>query len=83
MIIVFDSGVWISALHFGGTPLAALHHGFLHHELAICDQIVAEIRTVLMRKFQWEEDEVRDVLDEYLSGTLSQRRQGPACRRSL
>ncbi|HME00483.1 MAG TPA: hypothetical protein VKM93_24520 [Terriglobia bacterium] len=31
MIVVLDSGIWISALHFGGTPLVALEraHGNL------------------------------------------------------
>jgi hypothetical protein len=49
VIVVVDSGVWISALHFGGTPLAALNHVFLSEQLAICDQIVIEIRAVLTR----------------------------------
>ena len=83
MIVVFDSGVWISALHFGGTPLAALDHVFLNDELAICDQIVTEIRAVLIGKFQWEDGEVGEVLDEYLSGALNIRVDGTlqgACR---
>jgi putative PIN family toxin of toxin-antitoxin system len=76
VIVVVDSGVWISALHFGGKPLAALDHVFLSDQLAICDQIVMEIRAVLIRKFQWEDGEVRDVLDEYLSGALNIRVDG-------
>jgi hypothetical protein len=71
VIVVVDSGVWISALHFGGTPLAALNHVFLSEQLAICDQIVIEIRAVLTRKVQREDGEVRDVLDEYLSAALN------------
>ncbi len=70
MIVVVDSGVWISALHFGGIPLAALDQVFLGDELAICDQIVMEIRAVLIRKFQWEDSDLADVLDEYLSGAF-------------
>lgn len=71
MIVVVDSGVWISALHFGGVPLTALDQVFLGEELAICDQIMTEIRAVLIRKFQWGAGELDDVLDEYLSGALN------------
>jgi putative PIN family toxin of toxin-antitoxin system len=71
VIVVVDSGVWISALHFGGIPLAALDQVFLSDELAICDQIVTEIRVVLTSKFQWESSELGDVLDEYLTGALN------------
>jgi hypothetical protein len=38
-----------------------LDHVFLNDELAICDQIVTEIRAVLIRKFQWEDSEVGEV----------------------
>jgi putative PIN family toxin of toxin-antitoxin system len=76
VIVVVDSGVWISALHFGGTPLAALDHVFLSDQLAVCDQIVMEIRAVLIRKFLWEDEEIREVLDEYLSGALNIRVDG-------
>jgi uncharacterized protein len=71
VIVVVDSGVWISALHFGGIPLAALDQVFLSDELAICDQIVMEICAVLTRKFQWEDIDLANVLDEYLSGAFN------------
>jgi hypothetical protein len=62
VIVVFDSGVWISAIHFGGTSHTALDHVFVSNELAICDQIVMEVREVLITKFEWEEREVVEVL---------------------
>jgi uncharacterized protein len=71
VIVVVDSGVWISALHFGGIPLAALDQVFLGDELAICDQIVMEIRAVLINKFQWEDSDLGNVLDDYLSGAFN------------
>lgn len=51
MIIVVDSGVWISAVEFGGTPAAALERLFLIDDLAICAEIESEILRVLHKKF--------------------------------
>jgi uncharacterized protein len=75
VIVVFDSGVWISALHFAGTPMAALDRVFLIDQLAVCDKIVMEIRTAL-EKLQWETNEVQTVLEEYLSDALNIRVTG-------
>jgi uncharacterized protein len=66
VIVVFDSGIWISALQFGGTPLRAVEHAFVSNQLAICDQIVNEIRATLIRKFSWRDDEVWELLNDYL-----------------
>ncbi len=65
MIVVLDSGIWISALHFGGTPQAALDTVFTHDTIAICDQIVTEVRAILMKKFSWSDAEVLSVLNDY------------------
>ena len=43
VIVVVDSGIWISGFHFGGTPLAALDQAFIYDQLAICDEIMTEI----------------------------------------
>lgn len=51
MIVVVDSGIWISAIEFGGTPAAALERLFLIDDLAICSQIEEEILRVLHDKF--------------------------------
>jgi putative PIN family toxin of toxin-antitoxin system len=67
VIVVLDSGIWISAFQFGGTPQAALDSVFSEHTVAICDQIVAEIRATLVRKFSWKDEEVRAILTEYTS----------------
>ena len=67
MIVVLDSGIWISAFQFGGTPQAALDSVFNDHTIAICDQIVAEARATLVRKFSWKDDEVLAILTEYTS----------------
>jgi len=63
--VVIDSGIWISALHFGGAPQAALDTVFTHDTIAICEQIVTEVRAILARKFSWTDDEVLSVLNDY------------------
>jgi hypothetical protein len=51
LIFVFDSGVWISAFQFGGTPLIALRYAYMHYRLAACDSIFYEIHKTMARKF--------------------------------
>lgn len=65
MIVVVDSGIWISAFQFGGAPQAAVESLLNDHTVAICDQIVSEIRAVLVRKFSWKNEEVLAILTEY------------------
>lgn len=65
MIVVLDSGIWISAFQFGGTPQTVLDDVFSRATIAICTQIVAEIRATLIRKFSWNDEEVLSVLQEY------------------
>lgn len=66
MTVVIDSGVWISAFQFGGTPLAALERAFLSDTIAYCDQILAEIQIVLTRKFAWDSIDIRALLADFL-----------------
>jgi uncharacterized protein len=70
VIVVLDSGIWISAFQFGGTPQAALELAFNRDQIAICDQIIAEIRATLIRKFTWKDCEVFDILNEYTNDAV-------------
>lgn len=57
MIVVLDTNVWISALHFAkrrGTPTRALEKAMSEDEIAICGEIEEEILRVLIEKFSWE-----------------------------
>jgi predicted nucleic acid-binding protein len=65
VIVVLDSGIWISAFQFGGAPQAAVDSVFSDHTIAICDQIIAEVRATLVRKFSWKDEEVLAILTEY------------------
>ena len=67
MSVVFDSGVWVSAFQFGGTPLHALRRAFVTDQIAYCDQILDEITAVMVRKFHWQADSVRLLLADMLA----------------
>lgn len=70
MIVVVDSGVWISALQFEGTPLQVIERILVWHILAVCDPIALEIRTGLMKKFGWTHEEVDEALGFYFSRAI-------------
>jgi len=61
VIVVLDSGIWISAFQFGGAPQAAVDSVFSDHTIAICDQITAEVRATLVRGAE-DEAATRDLL---------------------
>jgi putative PIN family toxin of toxin-antitoxin system len=79
VIVVFDSGIWVSAMEFGGTPLEAVSRAIAQDRFAVCDQIEEEVVRVLTRKFGWEEERVRadlafywlDALRVDLEGTVT------------
>jgi hypothetical protein len=70
LICVFDSGVWVSAFHFGGTPLLALRTAYIRHRIAACDQVMFEIRRTLRKKFGWFPDRIEDALNDYLDDVI-------------
>lgn len=70
MIVVLDSGIWISALHFGGTPLAALDRAFVYDQIAVCDPILLEISKILASKFGWDERDIQAACRSYLTGAV-------------
>lgn len=49
--IVIDSGVWISAIQFGGSPRAAIQLAHAVGEIAVCEPILSEVTRVLHDKF--------------------------------
>ncbi len=70
MIVVIDSGVWISAFHFGGTPLAALNRAHLDHRVAISGGILSEVRLTLTRKFLWNAGTIEKALATFLANAM-------------
>ena len=65
MIVVFDSGIWVSAMEFGGTPLEAVTRAIAQDRFAVCEQIEEEVVRVLTCKFGWEAKRVRADLAFY------------------
>jgi len=70
LIFVFDSGVWISAFHFGGTPYIALRQASIRHRVALCEPILQEIHTTLAQKFGWSPRRLEDALADYLDDSI-------------
>lgn len=70
MIVVLDSGVWISALQFGGVPRLALERAVTQDTLAICDQIETEVTRALTEKMSWDAGHVRESLALYLRDAI-------------
>ena len=70
MLVVADSGIWISAMKFGGTPAAALEKALTQHRVAICAQVITEVEKVLTTKFAWELSAIRDRLTAYLPNAI-------------
>ncbi len=71
MIVVFDSGIWVSAMEFGGTPLEAVIRAIAQDRFAVCDQIEQEVVRVLTHKFGWEAERVRADVGFLLAGRLA------------
>jgi uncharacterized protein len=74
MIVVFDTSVWISAMHFErrhGTPVLALEHARNQDTIAICDEIQEEIFRILAEKFEWEPAAIRYRLNFLLARSLT------------
>lgn len=81
IVVVVDTNVWISALHFGGaqgTPFRALARAATTDTMATCSEIETEISDILQFNCGWPESRIALVLEETLrrairvslSGTL-------------
>lgn len=60
MIVVIDSGIWISAIEFGGTPAKALELVAQADDLALCSEIEEEVLRILRGKFSRNPNTIRD-----------------------
>lgn len=56
MIVVLDSGVWVSALAFGGTPRQVVEKALACDQVAICDLIQNEVTRILVEKNRMESE---------------------------
>jgi putative PIN family toxin of toxin-antitoxin system len=56
VIVVIDTNVWVSALHFAlkrGAPRLAVEKAVRDHTVAVCVPMEAEIVRVLTKRFGW------------------------------
>jgi putative PIN family toxin of toxin-antitoxin system len=67
-VSVFDSSVWFSAIHFRGTPLAALDLAFRKGHIVCSSYIRAETERKLSEKHQWDVLAVRQFMNFYVRG---------------
>ena len=66
MTVIFDSGVWVSAIRFGGVPRLAIVIALSQDEIIICAEIENEIVRIMRRKFAVMENEVRARMEIFL-----------------
>ena len=66
MIVVIDSGIWISGMQFGGTPAEALNRCMQFDSLAYCAEIEDEILEIFYRKFTVDRQAVKERLQPFL-----------------
>ncbi len=71
MIVVFDSGIWISAIQYRGVPLAAITHGLEENVVLTCPELEEEVVSILKRKFGIEPIDSRPQLNELLEHATS------------
>ncbi len=66
MTLIFDSGVWVSAIRFGGIPRQAIVKALSQDKIVICAEIENETIRVMRRKFSLMENEVRSRMEIFL-----------------
>jgi putative PIN family toxin of toxin-antitoxin system len=73
MIVVFDTNVWVSAMHFErrkSPPILALELARNRYTIATCNAIEAEISRILAAKFGWQPGEVHYRLNFFLAESI-------------
>lgn len=59
--VTADTNIYVSGLHFGGTPREFLNQARLSaFRLAVSNPLLDEVRRVLRIKFLWEQDRLDD-----------------------
>jgi putative PIN family toxin of toxin-antitoxin system len=76
MAVVFDSGVWISALKYGGVPFQALRSAFALDQIACCAEIRAEVERVMGAKFGWYREDTVIAMERFVDGRSNTRISG-------
>jgi putative PIN family toxin of toxin-antitoxin system len=70
LIVVVDTNVWISGLHFarpGSVPTQALRRAMEHDVLATCLETETELLRILIHKFKWGPFRAAETVNEAFS----------------
>ena len=62
MLVVFDTNVWVSAMHFNrrqSAPVRALERARVRDTFAVCPEIEEEVSRILVERFHWQAEAVR------------------------
>ncbi len=73
MIVVLDTNIWVSGLHFAkrfGVPTQALERAIQTDTIAICPEMESEILRVLTQKFSWKQSRAEYILSAALNRAL-------------
>jgi len=70
VLITFDTGIYVSAMQFGGTPKEAIVLAVLMDTIVFCDQLVDEVVRVMQDKFERSSEETESRLASYLSEAI-------------
>ncbi len=70
MIVVLDSGIYVSAMEFGGVPGDALVQAITSDTLLICAEIEVEVIRVLSGKFGHNATEIEARMADYSRAAL-------------
>lgn len=70
MIVVIDSGIWISAIQFGGIPAEVLELVMRRDDLAICPGIEEEVLRILEHKFNQDPETIRARMAPFWTAAL-------------
>lgn len=68
MIVTFDSGIYISAIKFGGVPEKTLLLAVTMDELLICNEIETEVIDVMQNKFRHAPALTRALMADLVKG---------------
>ncbi len=70
MIVVFDSGVWISAISRRGVPLSAITDGLDKDTILTCTELEDEVVRIMSKKFGVDPEKTRRQLGELLEQSV-------------
>src|ERR1700691_3640423 len=73
MIVVLDTNIWISGLHFSrgnGSIYRAVERAIRVDTIAICPEIEEEIENVLRERFSWTSNRIAALLPAMLGNAL-------------